>query len=299
MDYNGKKILVTGAAGLIGREICKQLSNLNCDVVGIDNNSRYTEFIPDNCQYFKSDLIDFLSSTDLTFDYIFHMAAVNGTTNFYNNPSHTLRNNITLDLEVFKFAEDNGCKVIYASTSEVVVDSAAIPTPEEVNISITDIHNPRWSYRLPKILSENFLFNSNLDFVIIRFFNIFSEHSASGHFVHDVIKNIKDKNFSLIGANETRSFCYVEDAADAVLNIVNKVNKDIVNVGNDREIKILDAANIIANQLGVHTVDWNLITSRTGSVSRRCPDISKLRSLYPSYNPRSFEDAFKEIKYII
>jgi nucleoside-diphosphate-sugar epimerase len=224
------------------------------------------------------------------------MAAVNGTSNFYNDPNYTLSNNVQLDLAVFEFAKKQKSKLIYASSSEVVSDSEKIPTTEESDVFIKNIHNPRWSYRLPKILAENYLSNSDLDYVIVRFFNVYSEDSQSGHFVHDLVKKIREGDFSLIGADETRSFCYVKDAVDALINISILSSKELVNIGHDQEIKISNAANIIANTLGYTDIKWLLLDSRKGSVSRRCPDISKLKTIYKEYKPRSFLQVINEIK---
>jgi nucleoside-diphosphate-sugar epimerase len=296
MDYNGKKILVTGAAGLIGREICQQLSKFNCEVIGVDNNQRYANYTPTGCRYIATDLIEFISTTKEKFDIIFHMAAINGTSNFYDRPTETLSNNIFLDLVIFKFAEATESKIVYASSSEVVADTLSIPTVEEQDVFIKDIHNPRWSYRLPKILSENYLANSNLNYLIVRFFNVIGEHSGSGHFVGDLITNIKNKNFSLVGHDETRSFCYVVDAVDALLNVSTKCSNTVINVGSDQEITIISAANTIAHALGFDNVEWSKIGSRVGSVTRRCPDISKLKSVYPEYSPNNFDDIINKIK---
>jgi len=298
MDYHNKKILVTGAAGLIGREVVSQLSKFDCEIVGVDNNSRYKDYQPKNCKFVQSDLNEYLIDKNNDFDFIFHMAAINGTSNFYQNPSLTLMNNTLLDINVFKFAEKGKSKLIYSSSSEVVSDSNQLPTSEIVDININNIHNPRWSYRLPKILSENYLANSNIDYLIIRFFNVYSEHSGSGHFVKDIVQKIKNKDFSLIGGNETRSFCYVADAVDAVLETSSFVSKEIVNVGHNEELLILDAANIIASALGVNDIQWNMHKGLDGSVKRRCPSIDKLISFYPTYSPNSFKNSIEKIKHL-
>lgn len=292
MASNRKKILITGAAGLIGREFCNQLG-LDNDVTAIDNNQRFKDYVPPNCLYVQSNLIEYLEQTTNTFDVIYHLAATNGTKYFYSQPNDVLRNNVTLDLAIFKFAESNSnCKLIYASSSEVVAGTEQFPTPEITNITINNIHNPRWSYMLPKVLAENYLFNSNIDFLIIRFFNVFSEYSGEGHFIRDIINKIQKKNFELIGANETRSFCYVNDAVDAVIKI-SDVNRLVVNVGSDEELSILNAANIIAQALGQDNILWDIKPGLLGSAQQRKPDITKLKRLLPTFSPRSFQDTMR------
>lgn len=290
-----KKILITGSAGLLGREFCNQLCKDN-DVIAVDNNQRFPNFTPLGVTYIKSDLSEYLKHTSNTFDIIYHLAATNGTKYFYNQPNDVLRNNTILDLDLFKFVESNtSCKLIYASSSEVVSGTMVFPTPEITDINISNIHNPRWSYMLPKLLSENYLFNSSIDFLIIRFFNVFSEHSGTGHFVKDIADKIRNKNFEIIGADETRSFCYVTDAVDAVIKI-SKESKQVINVGSDEELKILDAANIIARSLGELNVDWDIKPGLVGSAKNRKPDITKLKRLLPTFSPKTFKEVLTTIK---
>lgn len=296
MASNRKKILITGASGLIGRELCKQLSPLH-DVTAVDNNQRFSNYRPQDCVYIKSNLVEYLEQISNNFDLIYHMAATNGTKYFYSQPNNVLRNNVTLDLAMFKFAESNpNCKLVYASSSEIVAGTSIFPTPEIKDISIDNIHNARWSYMLPKVLAENYLFNSSIDFLIIRFFNVFSEHSGTGHFVKDIIDKIESKNFELVGADETRSFCYVSDAVDAVIKI-SEARHLVVNVGSDEELRILDAANIIALSRGVDNIEWNVVPSLLGSAKNRKPDITELKRLFPAFSPKSFKEVINSIKF--
>lgn len=287
-----EKVLVTGAAGLIGREICRQLSD-HFLVIGVDNNFRYPSYIP-KCTFIRSDLIEYLNTTKNNFKFVFHMAAINGTEYFYKIPNTLVENNVNNDLAIFNFVKKNkSCKLIYASSSEVVADTDNFPTAEEVDVHIKNIHNPRWSYRIPKILAENYLFNSDIDFLIARFFNVYSEYSGPGHFVYDILNKIKDSDHTIIGHDETRSFCYVEDAVTALLQIYQKASKEVINIGSDEETNILEAANVLANKLG-HKIQWNLVPGRQGSVKRRIPDLTKLRNMYPEYRPRLFKQVVEE-----
>lgn len=291
MASDRKKILITGASGLIGRELCDQLSPFH-DIVAVDNNQRFPDYTPSGCTYVKTDLNTYLSGAINDFDIVYHLAATNGTKYFYSQPNAVLRNNTTLDLGMFAFVESNPkCKLVYASSSEVVAGTDEFPTPELTDISVSNIHNPRWSYMLPKVLAENYLFNSNIDFLIVRFFNVFSKHTGSGHFVKDIVDKIQSKNFELIGPDETRSFCHVSDAVNAVINI-SHVSRQVVNVGSDEELKIIDAANIIAHAMNEHNVTWSTKPGLAGSAKNRRPDITELKRLFPAFSPKPFKEAF-------
>jgi len=295
MASDHKKILVTGCSGLIGRELFRQLQLGPHRVIGVDNNSRF-DHVPAG-EFIQQDLTTYLSCTDNDFDYVYHMAAINGTSNFYKNPNQVLENNVTGDLAVFNFAKQNpNTKLIYASSSEVIADTLNIPTPEETSVTINNIHNPRWSYRLPKILAENYLTNSDINYLMVRFFNIFSEHCGPGHFVHDQVAKLKRDIFELTGAQETRSFCYVTDAVAVLINIVDQCNRDVVNIGSNQEINIQHAADILATALNKQPV-WTYHQSLDGSVQRRQPSLAKLKQLCPEFAPESFAKTIDRIKH--
>ena len=297
MANHDKKILVTGCCGLLGRELARQLVEKGYDVTGVDNNGRFPEYVPTGFTYIQQDLSNFLIANDNNFDYIYHMAAINGTTNFYERPNVVLVNNTLGDLQLFEWAKHNpNSKIIYASSSEVVAGTDSFPTAEETNVTIEDIHNPRWSYRIPKILAENYLMNSKLNFVIIRYFNVISETSGPGHMIGDLIKKIKVGNFELQSPEETRSFCYVSDAIDATIVIAETVTEKIINIGSDEEVRILDAANLLAQALGHNNVKWNLLPSKLGSVLRRKPNIDKLKEYYPTFRAKPFFQLINLIK---
>ena len=295
------KILVTGASGLLGTEFCRQLKEAGHEVWAVDNHSRSTT-IPPCDHWVKMDLLNnnsFTGYVDLPkdFDYIYHYGAINGTTNFYKMPNKVLTNNFISDINIFEFALKctNLKRLVYASSSEIVSDDPTTPLAENTDVLIKDIHNARWSYRLAKITSENYLANSELPYVMIRYFNVYGENSKQGHFLGDQINKIKNGTFSVIGGQETRSFCHVSDAIRASIYVAENINREVVNVGNDREISIGDAVKVIATVMGHSDAVFEQLPSMPGSVANRRPDITKLRSIMPDYNPMSFEEGIRQI----
>ena len=294
------KILVTGASGLLGTEICRQLKQEEgIELWAVDNHSRSTT-VPDCDKFLELDLTIGASFEQLPtdFDYIYHYAAINGTKNFYERPNEVMWTNMVTDFNMFEFGtmcEKTLKKFVYASSSEVVSDDAQSPVKENLDITIKGIHNARWSYRLPKICSENFLTNSKLPYVIFRYFNVYGDNSKAGHFLADQIAKIKSGVFEVVGPTETRSFCHVEDAVRASIHLSQSVKNELINVGNDREITIMEATQTIARAMGHTDSVWITTSGKAGSTANRRPDISKLKSILKDYRPKTFEQGVQEI----
>jgi nucleoside-diphosphate-sugar epimerase len=111
----------------------------------------------------------------------------------------------------------------------------------------------------------------------------------------DQIAKIKSGVFEVIGPEETRSFCHVEDAVRATIHASGAVENELINIGNDREITIMEAAQTIAGAMGHTNPNWISTPGKAGSTPNRRPDISKLRSILTDYCPRTFEQGVKEI----
>ena len=288
------KVLVTGARGLLGQELCRQLTHHGARVWAIDNGFRGGD-IPPCDEFIEADI-----SRDLDLDhdmeYIFHMAAINGTEYFYSMPNQVLQNNLLVDQSMFALATrcSNLKNFVYASSSEVVSGHQHQPVKEITDITVQDSLNPRWSYRLAKMCGEHYLANSSLPWLILRYFNVYGVESRSGHFVYDLRQKIAKGDFTLWGADETRSFCHVSDAVEATIKI-SQHKRTIINVGSYEEITVLDAANTLAQALqpGID-VDWHCVPGRPGSARRRRPSVCRLRQIYNDFAPRSFQKGIQE-----
>jgi UDP-glucose 4-epimerase len=295
----GKKILVTGSAGFIGYHLSKSLcSQTDVEVFGIDNFSRYQ---PDslyknlmenpNFTHLELDLEEPKILENLPqFDYVFHLAALNGTANFYERPLEVIRAGIlpTLSLlEFFKLKPPK--KIIYAGTSEsyagaVDMFNYPVPTSEQVPLVIADVKNPRWSYAASKSLSEVAIATSAVkigyQYNVVRFHNVYGPRMGFSHVIPELTLKAKRGDFNILGARNIRSFIYIEDAVAALLLLLtdDSLINQIVNIGTEELIEIRDLALRIHKIIGIKS-DIKELESPEGSVLKRCPDTTKIRSI--------------------
>ncbi len=299
------KALITGGAGFIGFHLGKLLSEKGYDVHLLDNLVRGQEddemksFLEsNNVSFIKADLTktDFFTELDSYYDQIYHLAAINGTENFYNIPHKVLKVGILGTLNMLDwFVESGKGKFLFSSSSEAYAGALKllgnkfpIPTPEEVPLVIDDPKNVRWSYGGSKILSEIAVHSYTKAFrlnniSIIRYHNIYGPRMGYEHVIPQFIGRIANKKdpFEIFGGQETRTFCYVNDAIKATNLVMESAstNNKTIHIGrSDEEINILNLAKMLFDISGFHP-NIDIKPAPEGCVMRRCPDVSKLSAL--------------------
>lgn len=267
------KILVTGSEGFIGSHLFEKLSLLGHDVCGVDLVS-------------GSDLCDLrlVNNLDSDFDFVFHFAAFNGTKKFYEQPFECAWNNTIPTLALVKKFKDTACRFVFASTCEIFNGAVQsfdypVPTDEAVPVVFSDIENPRWSYSVPKALGENVVSNSIANYVNLRLFNVYGPRQKD-HFVDEFVRRgLAEGRWEIYG-NDTRSFCFINDAIDHISKIALDSNfRGVCNIGSEDEVRIEEVAKAIMMILNISPDLLKVFPSPEGSVPRRCPDITLLRTL--------------------
>lgn len=248
-----KTYLVTGGAGFIGSHLVKKLLSLNHKVICMDNEFRGSfknlDVKSKNLQIKRGDvrkLSDWPKPTK-KIDGVFHLAAINGTKNFYKIPDVVLDVNVKGTINAVEYVQKYKIPYLsFASSSETYGIPQIFPTSESTMLTVPNLDNPRWSYGASKIIGEvycvNYAKQFNFKCSIIRYNNVYGPKDEMGHVIPDLIsKIIKNQKFIVEGTgNETRSFCFIDDAIDATLLILEKQKSkiDIFNVGVDIETKI-------------------------------------------------------------
>lgn len=270
-----KKILLTGSSGFLGSHY-KKFLELHHTVICADRSSGID--LTDKTK------VDQLPDVDI----VIHFAAFNGTKKFYTQPYDVVRDNLLptqylLDRysgKVEMFVHAGTCESYAGGLSLGLIE---IPTPEDIPLIVDDVMNPRWSYGGSKIANELQVIAAhhqhNQNFQIIRFHNIYGPGQVD-HFIPEFVSRLHNGDATVFGANETRSFCYVSDALDACYLLMNTpaAHNKVINVGTGKESTILEIAEIISKELKTN-LPLIPVEGKKGSVARRCPDISLLKSL--------------------
>ena len=301
------RVLITGGAGFIGYHLGKALVEDGYEVTLCDNlfRGKMDGDLAALCQrtnvhFLSCDLTEPKSTETLGdgYDYVYHLAGVNGTRYFYEMPHVVLRVNVLALVNVLDWFVQARCgKILFASSSEVYAGTArlfgvTIPTPEDVPLVVDDIRNPRVSYAGSKMIGELLVLNYarayGFPYAIVRYHNIYGPRMGHEHVIPEFCKRILEREnpFRIQGGSETRAFCYVEDAVRATTLVMDspECDQQVIHVGNPREeVAIVDLARRMFG-LFDHHPELEVLPVPEGSVKRRCPDIGKLETL-TGYRP--------------
>ena len=298
---------VTGGAGFIGAAVVNKLLLQGNKVTVFDNCSRgraeRLNLDHPNLTFHQGDVRNQndIDSAISGCDSIIHLAYINGTEFFYQKPDLILDVGIRGMLAILDAGEKAGIRdFVLASSSEVYQDPGIYPTPEEVELRVPDVQNPRYSYGGGKIACELLLLNRPAKLYdrrcIFRPHNIFGPDMGAEHVVPQLIAKVVaaerlSKRGGRLGVveiqgdgSQQRSFMFIDDFVEAIAQILDHgKDKEVFHVGTKEEMSIIDLLKLIQEQLGVKqdVVQGEL---PRGGVMRRCPDITKLQGL--GFSPR-------------
>lgn len=299
-----RRIIVTGGGGFIGYHLAEHLSRqADTQVTIIDNHSRgalddmFAELTArPNVIALNEDMTqkNFCGKLSGRYDEIYHLAAVNGTKNFYEHPYEVLRVNLLSLINILEWCTPDNCGTfLFSSSSETYAGTINrfaeefIPSREDIPLTVDNVMNPRWSYGGSKIAGElltiNYCRSRGLPFKIVRYHNVYGVRMGFAHVLPEFFRRVHDKvnPFPIFGGQETRAFCAVEDAVQATEAVMlsDKCNGEIIHIGNGtQEIKMLDLLALVFDVANFHPA-VEIRPAPAGSVMRRCPDTSKLKSL--------------------
>jgi UDP-glucose 4-epimerase len=286
------KFLVTGGAGNVGSEIAKKIASYPENFVVIVDNlltgsyDKIPKSIHDNVKFIKVDCNNFNDIGSVfyayQFDFVFHYAAVVGVKRTLANPILVL-NDVEGIKNVLNLSKNTGVKrVFYSSSSEVYGEPVEFPQNEK-----TTPLNSKLPYAIVKNIGEayfkSFQKEYNLDYTIFRFFNTYGPNQSTDFVVKKFLMSaLQNKDITIYGdGSQSRTFCYVDDNIDACYNayLRNEIINDVVNIGNDNEISVLNLAKTIIGITGSKSNIIHLPALEEGDMTRRLPDITMMKSL--------------------
>lgn len=321
---NRSKILITGVTGMIGSHLSEELLNKNYEVVGIDDLSYgpieniAVSLKHENFKFYRISILDLDTLKILSKDVstIIHLAAVKKIAE-KDISLPTLQVNTKGTENILEVAKMWGCKVIFASTSDVYGMSPDLPLNEDGDLLIGPSLIRRWSYSVSKLYGEQLTFAYAHDYkvpvIILRYFGAFSSRSnfswSGGHIPIFIKSILRNEEITIHGDGlQTRSMGFVSDLVHGtILALENeKAIGEIINIGNDEEMSVLDSAKLIhkvantGHDLKIKFVPMSEVFGKYKDIQRRIPDLTKAKRIL-NYKPQvkikdAIEKTIQELK---
>jgi len=257
-----KRILVTGGSGFLGSHLCERLLDGGANVICLDNfftGARANiEHLLDNKRF---ELIrhDVTVPIYLEVDQIYNLACPASPVHYQHDPVQTTKTSVHGAINMLGLAKRVKAKILQASTSEVYGDPNVHPQTEGYWGHVNPI-GPRSCYDEGKRCAETLFFDywrqHQLRIKVVRIFNTYGPrmHPNDGRVVSNfIVQALLGNDITIYGDGaQTRSFCYVDDLISAIVRMM-ATDDDVtgpINIGNPKEITIMELGNIIVDLIG-------------------------------------------------
>jgi dTDP-glucose 4,6-dehydratase len=301
-----KKIaVVTGGAGFLGSHLSDRLLIEGFQVIAIDNLiTGSTDNIAhlagnQDFTYIRRNVSEFIFVPGRV-DYVFHFASPASPIDYLELPIPTLKVGALGTHNALGLAKEKAATFVLASTSECYGDPLVHPQNEEYWGNVNPV-GPRGVYDEAKRFAEAMTMAYHrfhgLDTKIVRIFNTYGPRMRlnDGRVVPAFISQaLNQEELTVFGdGRQTRSFCYVSDLVDGIFRLGLSDYHEPVNIGNPREMTILDFANKILEITGAKS---RIITKPlpVDDPKVRQPDITRARKVL-GWEPKvDFESGIRE-----
>lgn len=312
----GKKVLVTGAAGFIGCNLCEYLLNNGVEVVALDN---FITGRKDNIEHLKSfDNFTFIEGDIRNLkdcekavkgcSVVFHQAALGSVPRSVDDPITTNEINISGFLNMLEASRKEGIhRFVYAASSSTYGDSVDLPKREE------KIGKPLSPYAVTKYVNELYaqVYGDlhGLETIGLRYFNVFGRRQdPDGAYAAAIPKFVKllmqHKSPVVYGDGEQfRDFTYIDNVIQANILAAATDNKkalnQVYNVAYGESTSVNELIQVLKELLSkydpkIASVPATNAPMRPGEVKHSLASIDKAKNLIGYKPTHSFSQGIEE-----
>jgi UDP-glucose 4-epimerase len=301
------KVLITGGAGFIGSHLAEAHLKRGDDVYIVDDLStgsmenirrikgqRNFHYYLDSVtsHHLMAELVDLC-------DAIYHLAASVGVRLIVESPVKTIETNVRGTEVVLHHAAKKRKRVLITSTSEVYGKRDRVPFSEDDDLVMGATNKGRWSYACSKAIDEFLAIaywkEKKVPTVIARLFNTVGPRQTGryGMVIPNFVRQaLRGEDITVYGdGSQSRCFAHVSDVVGALIRLIEcrKADGEVYNIGNNKEVTILELAERIKSLTGsdsriVFVPYDQAYEEGFEDMFRRVPDLSKIHKLI-DYQP--------------
>ena len=295
------KFVVTGGAGFVGNNLVKLLVKNGHQVTVIDNlhkgKKENLDKVIDKIEFLNLDIQDYDSMEEnmQDVDGVFHQAALTVVQDSFKKPEEYHNVNVKGTENIFKIAQKNNFKVVYASSSSVYGHQENVPILE--NYEKKPI-NPYGQTKLDDEELAKKYGKQGVKIIGLRYFNIFGKGQTLEYagVITKFLDRIKERKAPIIfgSGSQIRDFIHVEDVANAnYLAMKSDVSNSHVNIGTGNSISILELAKIMIDISGLE-LEPIMEKALEGDIEKSQSNNSLARKSFDWIPERKLEDWLRE-----
>jgi dTDP-glucose 4,6-dehydratase len=283
------RAVITGGAGFLGSHLCRRLLAEGFEVVCMDNlitgrAENVEDLIGERFRLVHVDVTDYVHVSGPV-DAVLHFASPASPIDYLRYPIQTLKVGALGTHRALGLAKDKGARFLLASTSEVYGDPQVHPQPESYWGHVNPI-GPRGVYdeakRFAEALATAYQRSHGVEVRIARIFNSFGPFMRIDDgraFCTFAVQALRGEPLTVHGdGSQTRSLCYVDDMVEGFWRLLWSDLEGPVNLGNPREVTILELARMVAAAAGVGEVRVAYQPRPVDDPEVRKPDITRVMS---------------------
>lgn len=271
-----KNILITGGAGFIGSNLAEFLYKKKFNIFIVDDLStgKKENILNKKIKFYKTDIakinnLKFKNSIDL----IIHLAAKAEILITKKKEKIYSKSNLEALQILLNFASKKKVKkIIFASSASIYGDTMNKKINEKFR------SDPKHFYAYTKLIGEKMIINyskiNNINFTILRFFNIYGKNSVAV-VAKFIAQKLQKKKITIFGdGKQKRDFLHIKDLNEAIYRsiIMKKSNNEIYNLGSGKAQSIIYLKKIISN-----LKDHIFLNKRNDDIEVSISDIRKVK----------------------
>ncbi len=314
--FNGKKIIVTGAAGFIGFHVSNSLLKHGAYIIGIDNINNYYDVTlkyarldilkqSSHFVFHKIDLSDTQAIMDLfaatQADYIIHLGAQAGVRYCIDNPQAYIDSNLVGHMNILEAVRHFRPKhTIYASSSSVYGDITQMPFSTDMKTD-TPVSLYAATKKSCELLSHSYADMYGIYLTGLRFFTVYGPYGrpdmAYFKFTQKILNGEPIDIYN--HGDMMRDFTYIDDIVDGIIACLDlklppeNTPHRVLNIGNNNPEALEKLITLLEQGLDKKAIR-NLLPMQTGDVKSTYADIEPLFHLTSIRPKTSLEDGIEK-----
>jgi UDP-glucose 4-epimerase len=245
---DGKKILVTGGAGFVGSNLCRELYSKGCDVTSLDNyftgsEKNHTKGV----NYVRGDTRDIFNLIKIRPDIVFHLGEYSRVEQSFEDADLVWQYNRTGMISVLQFCTDFKCKLVYAGSSTKFGDGGLGASQSPYAFSKAS------NTELVNCYGDWF----DLEYAITYFYNVYGENEIMCGRYATLIGIFLERYLSgeplpvVAPGTQVRNFTHIDDIVSGLLLVGKEGLGDGFGIGSPEQYSILEVAKMFGGDISM------------------------------------------------